>query len=194
MTYPLSAPSPLYFLTCPSTRHIVIVVYFGQLWACIRELWEWGCPACFIFAAETFEFVALTFRWEKTIWPLCPSQQRFRMLWLYHLDRVDQAGQTKVFIRRKVDPPRWVTLLAEPAFCFSCKQFVTFYVWKVQDRLSSRVTLYPGQITYKLGYNYGIVCTPNRCVTFHCEEFRKAWRSFVPFKKSRRNQIRYTLL
>ena len=27
------------------------------------------------------------------------------------------------------------------------------------------MTLYPGQITYKLGYNYGIVCTPNRYVT-----------------------------
>ena len=32
------------------------------------------------------------------------------------------------------------------------------------------MTLYKGQTTYKLGYNYGIVCTPNRYVTLHCEE------------------------
>lgn len=34
------------------------------------------------------------------------------------------AGQTKVFIRRKV------TLLAEPTFCLSCKRFVTFFCLK----------------------------------------------------------------
>ena len=78
--------------------------------------------------------------------PLCPiqelafqRQQCSSMLWSSRLDRVDPAGQGKVFIWRKVGPARKVTLpskggdltrqvtpLAESTFCFSCKQFVKF--------------------------------------------------------------------
>ena len=80
----------------------------------------------------------LAFIWEKS-WPLCPSQQRSRMLWLSRLDRVDLARRAKVFIWRKVGPARRVTLPSkkgdlvrqvtlpvEPTFCFSCKWFAKF--------------------------------------------------------------------
>ena len=64
---------------------------------------------------------------------LCPSQelasqwqQCSSALWSSRLDQVAQAGRLKVFISKKGDPARRVTLLAEPAFCFSCKRFVKF--------------------------------------------------------------------
>ena len=51
----------------------------------------------------------------------------------------------RVKIMRKVDPARWVTFLAEPTFCFSCKQFAT-YVKRlvVQGSSARRVILTPG--------------------------------------------------
>ena len=45
------------------------------------------------------------------------------------LTELTRLGKPKCYKeKRKVGPPRWVTLLAEPTFCFSCKRFVTFYV------------------------------------------------------------------
>ena len=46
---------------------------------------------------------------------------------------------------RKVDPARWVTFLAEPTFCFSCKQFATYMKrLVVQGSSARRVILTPG--------------------------------------------------
>ena len=46
---------------------------------------------------------------------------------------------------RKGDPARWVTFLAEPTFCFSCKQFATYMKrLVVQGSSAKRVILTPG--------------------------------------------------
>ena len=46
----------------------------------------------------------------KNNWPLCPSQQCSRTLWLSRLERVDPAGRAKVFVWRNVGSDRSVTL------------------------------------------------------------------------------------
>ena len=46
----------------------------------------------------------------KNSWPLCPSQQCSRTLWLSRLDQVDPAGPVKVFVWRNVGSARMVTL------------------------------------------------------------------------------------
>ena len=46
----------------------------------------------------------------KNNWPLCPSQQSSRTLWLSRLERVDPAGWVKVFVWRNVGSDRRVTL------------------------------------------------------------------------------------
>jgi len=78
-----------------------------------------------------------------------------------HLDGVDPARGTKVFIWRKAgparrvtlpslkgDPGRRVTLLAEPTFCFSCKRLAKFckemYEKFAQGSSGGQVTLLPG--------------------------------------------------
>ena len=81
---------------------------------------------------------------EKKVEPLCLNQKlAFQwqkcscMLWSSLHDRVDPAGQAKVFIWRNIglarrvtlpskecDPARHITPLAEPTFCFSCKRLV----------------------------------------------------------------------
>ena len=68
-------------------------------------------------------------------------QQRTRMLWLSRPARFDATGRDKVFMSygkkcsaRRVtlpsikgsDPARWVTLLDEPSFSFSCKWLAKF--------------------------------------------------------------------
>ena len=51
----------------------------------------------------------------------------------------------RVKIMRKVDPARWVTFLAEPTFCFLCKQFATYMKrLVVQGSSAKRVILTPG--------------------------------------------------
>ena len=77
----------------------------------------------------------------KNTWPLCPSKQCTHMLWLSHLEQVDPAGRTKVFIWRNVGSARKVTLppqKGEPAarrvghpprqanFFFTFTRFATF--------------------------------------------------------------------
>lgn len=42
------------------------------------------------------------------------------MLWLFGFDRVDPAGQAKLFTWRKVGMARRVTLLAKSTFCLPC--------------------------------------------------------------------------
>ena len=77
----------------------------------------------------------------KNNWPLCPSQQCSRTLWLSRLERVDPAGRAKVFVWRNVgsarrvtlpsqkceQAARRVTLLAKPTFFFTFTRFATSF-------------------------------------------------------------------
>lgn len=47
-------------------------------------------------------------------------KQCLHMLWLFGFDRIDPAGQAKLFTWRKVGMARRVTLPAKSTFCFPC--------------------------------------------------------------------------
>ena len=49
---------------------------------------------------------------------------------------------------RKVDPARWVTFLAEPTFCFSCKQFATYMKRLVVQGSSARRVILTSGTTF----------------------------------------------
>ena len=83
---------------CSQIKHYAVVLShpFGSRWYEEKLSRKRGSP----------------FSWVKgkNSWPLCPSQQCSRTLWLSRLDQVDPAGPVKVFVWRNVASARRVTL------------------------------------------------------------------------------------